>query len=197
MSKLWLFTIGLLMGVALVATWRFTHYRDERVHYHANFAVYVNGVRETFSAPTYYEETAGCAVDEATTPIERVHMHGNQSDLVHVHAAAVTWGQFFENLGWGIGPGYLRTRTRLLVADAKHPLTYLLNGQTVENPATHVLGNEDRLLVSYGTADSSEVEAQFASVANSAKAKNAEQDPAGCGGSAKPSWRERWQHVIQ
>lgn len=197
MKKPWPFVLGIIIGFLALAAWRFAAYQTVGVHYHANFAVYINAEREAFAAPTYYEETAGCAIGEKTSPIERTHMHNGENDLVHVHASAVTWGQFFENLGWGIGPEYLRTRAKLFLADNKHPLTYWLNGEPVENPTNLVIGSEDKLLVSYGTTDESQIQTQLASMAGTARAKNAAPDPAGCGGGDRPTWQERLDNIIK
>ncbi len=197
MSKHWIFAAGIIIGFSTLAAWRLATYTSDSVHYHANFTVYVNGERETFSAETYYEETAGCSLDASANPTERTHMHANMNDLVHVHAPAVTWGHFFQNLGWGIGAGYLQTREQLLVADSRHPLTYLLNGERLKNPGDLVIGSEDRLLVSYGTTDEAELTAQFNSIASTAAEQNVTQDPASCGGTTSAGWRERLEHILR
>lgn len=196
MSKSWLFILGLVVGVGVLALWRFASYTSEGVHYHANFAVYINGERETFTEPTYYEELAGCDLHEFAQPIERTHMHDSAADLAHVHAPAVTWGNFFENLGWGIGTDFVRTRGQLLIADKAHLLTYLLNGQHITNPANHVIGNEDKLLVSYGTTDEAQLQTQLASVPTTAREQNLNPDPAGCGGATTPTWSDRLRHIF-
>jgi hypothetical protein len=81
------------------------------VHYHANFAVYINGQQEQFKGMKYYEETAAqtCTLEKIDDPAERAHMHDNVNNVVHVEDHLVTWGNFFQNLGWGLGDDYLKT----------------------------------------------------------------------------------------
>jgi hypothetical protein len=114
-----------------------------------------------------------------------------------VHDSAVTWGNFFENLGWSIGPDFIRTRDQLLVAESKQPLVYLLNNQRISNPANQIIGNEDKLLISFGTTDEMILQSQFSSVPDTAREQNLNADPAGCGGAAKAPWRERMEHIYK
>lgn len=193
MSKLGFFIIGILA----LASWRFATYHSDSVHYHANFAVYVNGQREVFAADNYYQGTTNCYADEANEPTERAHLHDNVNDLVHVEDSAVTWGQFFQNLGWGIGPGYLQTRERLLVASAGRPLMYMLNGKPVKDPSSLVIKSLDKLLVSYGTANQAKLQTQYNSISDSARQANTTPDPESCSGPALSDWRIRLEHVWQ
>lgn len=104
------FAGGLLLGVVVLLAIRFVTYNPPSVHYHANFAVYIDGQRELFKGPQYYQEVAACTLtDSISLPQQRAHMHDNINSVVHVHDHAVTWGQFFENLGWYIGPNFIET----------------------------------------------------------------------------------------
>src|SRR5215469_16416653 len=105
----WFIAVGcLLLGAALVLGIRFFTYKPQSVHYHANFALYVNGQREEFKGAMYYSEVQMCtSAETAMTPVERAHMHDNVNNVVHVEDHAVTWGQFFANLGWYMGPNFL------------------------------------------------------------------------------------------
>lgn len=184
--------IGLFVGAALILGIRFVRYQPrEETHYHANFAVYVNGEREAFRDVSYYEETGGvpCAEEETDTPGSRTHMHGNVNDVVHVEDEAVTWGHFFQVLGWDIGDEFIKTDGGLLVADGDNKLTYILNGEPAVGIAGRVIDDRDKLLVSYG-ADQDTV-GQYGSIADTAEKYNLQKDPAGCGGSAEPSFRDR------
>ncbi|HEY6736647.1 MAG TPA: hypothetical protein VI322_02930 [Candidatus Saccharimonadia bacterium] len=109
-----------------------------------------------------------CAKTKAEMPADRAHMHNNISDVVHVEDAAVTWGSFFQNLGWNVGRTYLQTDQALLVADDAHKLTFILNGDKVSN----------------------------ISVPATAEQFDTQQDPAGCSGSAAPTLRERLGHLF-
>ncbi len=83
---------------------RFITYKPDSVHYHANFALYINGQREEFNNVRYYAEIASCILNNEMVPAERAHMHDNVNDVVHVEDHSATWGQFFTNIGWTMGP---------------------------------------------------------------------------------------------
>src|SRR5436190_1007345 len=84
---------AVLAGALLVLAIRFINYKPTNTHYHANFAVYINGQREQFNGPTYYEEESmgSCTTDKEMIPADRAHMHDNENDVIHVHDKAVTW----------------------------------------------------------------------------------------------------------
>src|SRR3989344_5111964 len=141
-----------ILGAATILAIRFITYSPEEVHYHANFAVYLNGQREQFKDMRYYEETAAssCSIEEKETPLERAHMHGNVNDVVHVEDHLVTWGNFFQNIDWGIGDNYLKTADKIYAVDDQNKLTFMLNGNKVNSVAGLIIKDEDKLLVSYG-----------------------------------------------
>ena len=58
----------------------------EKVHYHANFAVAIDGVKYDFSPDKYMEEIAGCYKTEVDRPQDRVHLHEKNGNTIHVHA---------------------------------------------------------------------------------------------------------------
>lgn len=47
---------GFLLGAIWLVALRYVTYKNDAVHYHANFALYINGQREEFKSFTYYEE---------------------------------------------------------------------------------------------------------------------------------------------
>ncbi len=48
---------GLALGAFVILGIRFVAYQPPHdTHFHANFAVYINGVHEQFKEPKYYEE---------------------------------------------------------------------------------------------------------------------------------------------
>jgi len=74
----------LLLGAAVVLGIRFATYKVNSVHYHANFALYINGQREEFKGMGYYTEVEMCKLDTTMVPSERAHMHDNVNNVVHV-----------------------------------------------------------------------------------------------------------------
>jgi len=202
--KVWLAGIGgLLLGVLIILTIRFFTYDAGYVHYHANFAVYINGEREKFAGSTYYEEETSCKVKDHMTPEDRAHMHMDdgkaENDVVHVHDHAVTWGQFFENLGWVVGKDFIRTRNTLYVNHDKMILNIILNGQNLtgfSSITNRIIGNEDKLLLSYGQMTNEQLKQQYLSISSSAKKHNLENDPASCSGPNTTSLSDRLKHLF-
>lgn len=187
---------GVLLGALLVLSIRFFTYHPERIHYHANFAVYVNGQREQFADPTLYEKSgAACSKEEQMVPMERAHMHDNVNDVVHVEDHAVTWGQFFTNLGWVVDAKAIKTPNQMLLSDSEHKISFILNGEATDNVSNRVIGDQDKLLVDYGSSDPA-VKAQYAGISNKALKYDTSADPKSCGGQAAPSFRERMKHLF-
>jgi len=189
---------GLAVGALMILGIRFFTYMPESVHYHANFAVYVNGEREPFEGMRYYEETAAtsCTLEKVESPLERAHMHGNVNDVVHVEDHLVTWGSFFQNIEWGVGDTYLKTSDKIFEADVQNKMTFMLNGKKVDSIANLVISSEDKLLVSYGNGSSDQLQKQYDSVQNKAHKYNTEQDPAGCSGHDSPTTSDRFKHLF-
>ena len=189
---------GLVLGAAAVLGIRFATYNPPHVHYHANFDVYINGAREPFKSPFYYQEIAGgsCTAGDNITPAERVHMHDNVSDLVHVHDHAVTWGAFFQNLGWTVNDRIIQTPDNLYVADTAHPITFLVNGRAVQNISTEVINDRDRLLVDYGTTSNTTLQKEAKAIPTTATKYDVGKDPAACQSNAKPTVQQRLKHLL-
>ena len=168
-------------------------------HYHANFAVVVDGRRVDLSGAKYSEEIASCRLAaRALQPQERVHLHNRDPDLAHVHHEGVTWGHLFANLGFGLGASYLAIDdTRILTDGAGKTLKFVLNGRPEISVQNVLISSGDRLLVSYGTETTAEaIQRQFAAVASDASKFNQRKDPAGCSGSVEPTLWDRIRHAV-
>lgn len=195
------FGYGLLAGVLILLIIRFFMYGPQRVHYHANFAAYINGTRQTFNDPTYYEDVSACAADSAgiTAPQERAHMHSNVNDVIHVHDHAVTWGAFFTNIGWYVSDSFLKTRTNLYVADDTNKVNVILNGQDytgVMSIANTVIKDQDKLLVSYGNIDSTTLQHEYNAIQNNALTHDKGKDPSTCSSGAPVTLSQRLHHLF-
>ena len=187
--------LGFLLGVAWVFSMRFILYMPDEVHYHANFGVFINGQREMFTGPGYYEEVSACSQDESANPRGRVHMHQPDSDVVHVHDAGATWGNLFENIGLNLTNGSVQTAQGIFIGGQGGELVFMLNGQRTRSIANVVIGDEDRLLISFGPAGA-DLQTQYDQVADTAGVFNESYDPAGCTSSNEPTLTERFKHAI-
>ncbi len=195
-QAIWAAIIGLVVGVVVILGIRFFSYKPERIHYHANFQVFINGQREQFANPSYYEAIGpSCSANAGITPQERAHMHDGINHVVHVHDHAVTWGQFFTNLGWLVDAKVIGTPSQMLMADADHKITFILNGETMDNVSNRVIGDQDKLLVDYG--DSNQVaKTEYAGIINKALKYDTSSDPKSCGGSAPTTLHDRLIHLF-
>jgi len=199
MSKKAWFACGILLGVLIILGIRFATYNPQHTHYHANVAVYINDQREEFKDPTYYEDVAACTAYDNITPAERAHLHGNNNSVIHVHDDAVTWGQFFENIGWYLGDNFVKTRDNMYVASGNQKLHLILNGQdyTGLTPVSNmVIGDQDKLLVSFGDVSSNRLKMEYAGINNNAKKADETQDPASCSGHQNATVSERFKHLF-
>ena len=70
------------------------HYYNE-IHIHADIAVYLNGTKIDFSTDEYQSNE-----NIARHPF--LHLHGNDSDVLHIHANDQTLASFFISLGMSL-----------------------------------------------------------------------------------------------
>lgn len=194
------FLAGLAVGALALGAVRFAAARPAPVtHYHANWALVIEGRPLDLSADRYMEDVARCKANPAhQDPEDRVHLHGNVGDAVHVHAGGATWGHLLANLGFGLGGDYLVTDAGVRHAsDSTRSLKFVLNGRPVDEVHNRVIASADRLLVSYGAESmDSVVRRQFALVPSTAERLNTLPDPASCSGPAELTLRDRLRQAF-
>lgn len=193
------FGYGIVLAAIIILGIRFiTYSAPAETHYHANFAVFIDGQQEKFKDPKYYQEVVVCSL-HGSTPLARTHMHDETPGVIHVHDQAVTWGQFFENLGWEIGPNFLATPDKLYTADDTNKLNIILNGQNLTgltDITNQVIQDKDRLLVSFGSEDQAALNKEYQAVPDSAARYDAEKDPASCTGPESTTTADRFKHLF-
>lgn len=191
--------VGVLLGVILLAAYRFAFVPvEEPTHYHANFAIVVDGERIDLSADEYMEDVATCAVGETVIPVARAHLHNNDPDVAHVHHEGVTWGHLLANLGLGLGEGYLALDGGPVLTEQEgRTLKFILNGQPQYAVDNELIQSGDRLLISYGAESEQEVvRSQLAQVADNAEEFNERPDPAACAGAHGGTAWDRIRHAF-
>lgn len=191
----------LILGAAVVLGFRFfTYKKPDSVHYHANFALYINGQREEFKGDKYYTEVEMCTTDDEDIPGERAHMHDNINNVVHVEDHAVTWGQFLSNLGWALGNDMLQAPDGTVYnASGDNKLHIMLNGQDytgLGSFANTVIKDQDRLLLSFGDQNDTTIKQEFAAVPSTAAHYDNTPDPKTCSGSQGPTMHDRLTHML-
>jgi hypothetical protein len=171
---------------------RFVLYKSDSVHYHANFSLFVQGQREEFKSFAFYEEVAACATDQKNNPKDRVHMHDQNSQLVHIHAPGATWGHLMANLGITLGDGVLELyNAQVYQNSGGEKLTFWLNGQPVQSINNRLIGSEDRLLINFGNDDQSTLQQRYDSIASDAGEYNGKYDPGSCSGGHQLTFWQR------
>ncbi len=184
-----------LLGAIITTGVRFVIYKPDKVHYHANFQLWVNGVRDEFKGPAFYEEVAACHAPNTDDPHDRTHMHGNVNDVVHVHAHGVTWSQFFTNLNYTIGDNILVTGRGTYIDGANgNKLSFILNNQAVDSIANKVIGDEDVLLINYGPEPNKinkTLNDRYNNIARTAHQYDVGRDPATCAGADELTFWKR------
>jgi hypothetical protein len=131
------------------------------------------------------------------TPYERAHLHDSVNDVVHVEDDAVTWGQFFQNIGWVVDPKVVRTPDQVLLADSQNKVTFMLNGKQTDNVINQVIADKDKLLVDFGSTDAQALQTEYKSIASTAGQYNGSKDSGSCGGAShKNSWNDRLKHMF-
>jgi len=186
---------GVLLGVLALGLARLMAMPEhEEVHYHANWALWIAGERVDLTHDRYMEDVGACQVDPAQMTAEsRVHMHDNNHDVIHVHHAGASWGHLLQNLGWGIGAGWIVTNRGEVLRDGDgYRITFILNGMDVPPAHDRVIRPGDRLLLSWGTEDPADlVRERFPLVADNAPEYDEGYDPGGCGGHTPETLGER------
>ncbi|MDP3975466.1 MAG: hypothetical protein Q8P95_00960 [bacterium] len=178
--------IGFLAGVLAIIAIRFVGMDVQKAtHFHANFAVFIDGRQRDFSSDRYMQDVQGCkAIGAPVFPEDRTHLHNNVGDVIHVHDEGVTWGHFFANIGYQLGSNYLVDDTDTISRNiGQKSVVYILNGEVVKNPSNQLIKSEDRLLISYGNDPATYVlEHQYPLIAGTAHEHNQHPDPGSCSG---------------
>lgn len=195
------FTAGLFIGVIALFIIRLATYMPEMVHYHANFAVFINGKREEFKDPRYYQEVAICsATSGINIPQQRAHLHDEHNALLHVHDHATTWGQFFANIGWSVGIDFVQTDDGTMYrADDDNKLHVLINGQDytdISSIANMIIKDKSKLLLSYGNGTTKSLADEAKIIPSTAVKADATVDPASCSGAEKLSFKQKLHHLL-
>ena len=192
---------GLVLGAAIILGIRFYTYQPVTVHYHANFALYINGQREQFRGIQYYTDAEMCTLNNTMTPVGRAHMHDNVNNVVHVEDHAVTWGQFFANLDWYMGPDFIEPPDGTMYKETGNSkLNILIDGQNYTDlggVANTVIKDQDKLLVSYGDESDVTLEQEYNAIPSTAHHYDVTKDPASCSGSvSNVSIHDRLVHMF-
>lgn len=131
----------------------------EKVHEHANIAVYLDGSRLDLSAAKYQSSK--------NNPLSTAaHLHDGNGDVTHKHRKGATLGYFFDSIGMRYDGTCFETDSGAEYCDsADKKLRMYVNGQAVTERGDYEFTDLDRILITYGGEASAD---QLASVADNA-----------------------------
>lgn len=185
MKYLWYFLWVLLLGIGFFIWYIYSGLKFIPPHFHANFAMYVDGERIDFSKDKYQEDVAGCSLTGLMYPKDRAHLHENNPDTIHIHHEWVSWGHFFTNNWFVFGEDFLILDDQSVLLQnneqADNDITYILNGEQVDNPFNTLIKSKDKLLINYGKQSDWEIQELYNSVSTNAGEYNSKYDPWSCG----------------
>ena len=194
--------IGIVVGI-IIATLTFTAVRllgqhPEYTHYHANWAVYIDGNRLDLSGPEYMEAVNACIEGTHIQPNQRVHMHEGNQNVVHVHHEGVTWGHLVVNLLPRVSDERLIASLKDLPLErsGNRRLSFILNGQSVSSIVNRNIESEDRLLIDYSDSDEATLTERYENIPTTAGEFNHLPDPASCSGSVSETWQTRLRRAL-
>lgn len=189
--------IIVLLTALLIFGLRFALLKKLEVHYHANFAVFIDGERLPFDKFTFYEEIESCGGNGLESPKIRAHMHDQIDHVVHVHDNGATWGHFFSNLGFVLGNEIIQTDEGTFTDDDDSTLTFVLNNDNVDSIYNRTISSEDVLLISYGSDDAQLLQEQYSQIEQDAAEYNEKDDPSACSGGKPFTFTERIKQTFQ
>lgn len=142
--------VGLLVFIVLFVIVKTLQIPEYPVHYHANFAVFINGKQKNFALPEYMNiEPCTDEHHEEKDPKKLVHLHDQIGNVVHVHAENIPWSALFSYLHLDTNPPVSATQSSIQTT------TYYLNGNKVDNSVLNqTIEKNARLLVHIGSPSS-------------------------------------------
>ena len=134
------------------------------LHEHADFALFINGKQFDFGKPEFISR-------EGDTRSGQVHVHDPRHNVVHVHRAFTSWGEFFVSLKFKLTdkslPGTTTDKVCLTMPDgtkycndATNTWKFFMNGVQVDGLTLQDIHDLDRALFSYGPETADQVRAQ-------------------------------------
>lgn len=120
------------------------------VPYQAQFAIYTNGIKRTFTASMYHQLS------------EKAFIEPGKPDFVQVHAPNVSWQDFFATLPFQVTSNCLITGTgQRFCSDQNQSLKFYLNGQTRADILSQTIQPNDKLVISFGPINDSQLQQQI------------------------------------
>ncbi len=129
-------------------------------HEHATMKVIIFGDEFDFSSPAFQVKN------------RYIHFEGNNGDTIHRHASGVPLGFLFKTLNIELTDEcYIFPDRREFCTNDDYSLKFYVNHQKVLSILDFVLKEGDRILISYGNENSTQIDEQLARVDSMAIAR--------------------------
>ena len=185
MKKFFLILLAfILLFITFILWYLYYWVKFSKPHYHSNFKMFINWEKVDFTLDKYSEDIWKCKIDSMMSPKDRVHLHENNPDTIHIHHEWVSWWHFFINNSFVFWKDYLITDQweKYFINDKKN-LIYILNWKQVENPFNRMINSQDRLLINYWDEDLDFlINNRYNEVSDNAWEYNSKYDPWTCSG---------------
>jgi hypothetical protein len=123
------------------------------IHIHAGLLVMIYGQQFDFTSNAY----------QLKSPY--IHFEKGNGETVHMHATNVTMGFLFNTLKIGLDDKcYTFPDTRKFCTNDKYTLKFYINHHQVPDLANYVFKDQDRMLISYGNENDTQINSQLARV---------------------------------
>ena len=123
------------------------------IHIHAGLLVLIYGQQFDFTSTAY----------QLKSPY--IHFEKDNGETVHMHAANVTMGYLFETLKIGFDDKcFTFPDKRAFCTNDKYTLKFFVNDHQVPDLSNYVFKDNDRMLISYGNENDTQIHDQLARV---------------------------------
>ncbi len=132
------------------------------VHKHADFKVYLNGERYNFSQQVYISS-------QNKTLSNFVHLHDMDGEVIHQHIAGVTLGEFFNSLKIKFNSTcFVLDNNEFFCNNGDSNVKLFVNGVVNSAFERYEFDDLDRILISYGDDNETDIAEQLNSVSDKA-----------------------------
>jgi hypothetical protein len=119
-------------------------------HEHASILVKIFGDKFDFSLPAYQVKSSW------------IHFEAKDGNTVHRHSSGVTLGYLFKTIKIGLDDKcFIFPDARKFCTNEDYSLKFYFNHAPVPSITDLVIHNEDRILVSYGNENQTQIDAQL------------------------------------
>jgi hypothetical protein len=129
-------------------------------HEHASMLVRIFGDKFDFSLPAYQVKSPW------------IHFEGGDGNTVHRHASGVSIGFLFDSLKIGFDDECFifpdRTPEHTFCTNDDYSLKFYVNHEKVTSLENYVLNEDDRILISYGNENQTQIDTQLRELDNQA-----------------------------